>query len=133
MPPEWRLAYYAHVYPSAYLPYASWSADDLQTLSGWVGDTPERFRFVLEANPAGNDDEDRARLQVLAPRIGLVLDNPGESGGRVIWLEGCPDLKILAKSLLALAASSDPIYLISLDHNLEAMNRAATLLEVMGL
>ncbi|MGE5027404.1 MAG: hypothetical protein ACM3JK_02925 [Betaproteobacteria bacterium] len=133
LPPEWRLAYYAHIYPGVYLSRAAWSDCDLQTLSGWVDDTPAHFRFVLEANPGGNDDADRARLQVLAPRIGLVLESPGRQDGRVLWLEGEPDLKKLAKSLQELAASPGPIYLVSLDANLETMNRAAILLEVMGL
>jgi hypothetical protein len=109
LPPEWRLAYYANIYRSVYLPYTAWSGCDLQTLSGWVGDTPERFRFVLQANPGGDADADRARLQVLAPRLGSILESSSQPGGRVLWLEGGPDLKKLAKSLQELAASPGSI------------------------
>ena len=130
LPPEWRLAYYNTVFPCVYLPYPAWSRHDLQTLSGWVEDTQERFRFVLEASPAGLADEDRSRLEVLAPRIVSGVD--ALSDERVVWLERSPDLKKLADKLQGLAASPCPVYLISPDHNLEAMNQALTLLEVMG-
>ena len=77
LPPEWRLAYYNTAYSSVYLAYAEWSGYDLKTLASWVEDTAERFRFILEPNPAGCSDDDQARLEVLAPRIGFV---PGDSG-----------------------------------------------------
>ena len=131
LPPEWRLAYYNTAFPCAYLAYEEWSGRDLQTLAGWVEDTLEHFRFVLEANPAGATAADKARLDALAPRIGLILADSGRSDDRVIWLEGSPDLKQLAKRLQGLAARSDPFYLISRDHNLETMGRVKTLLEIL--
>lgn len=133
LPPEWRLAYYGNVFHCVYLSYAAWSSCDLQTLSGWVNDTLERFRFVLEASPSVATDADKVRLEVLAPRIGLVLGGLDPSAGSVVWLVGDPDLKKLASILQDYAASPSPVYLISRDHNLEAMKQVATLLEVMGI
>ena len=89
-------------------------------------DTLERFRFVLEPDPAGLSEGDQARLEVLAPRI-------APPDGQVIWLEGKPDLKRLAGELKRLAGGARPVYLISRDYDLEAMNQAKTLLEIMGL
>ncbi len=126
LPPEWRLTFYNTAFPCVYLAYEAWSGRDLQTLSAWVEDTLERFRFVLEPNPDGLSDGDRARLEVLAPRIDPI-------DGQVVWLEGKPDLKRLAGELNRLAGGTGPVYLISLDHNLDAMNQVKTLLEIMGL
>jgi hypothetical protein len=108
-----------------YLAYEEWSGRDLQTLSAWVEDTLERFRFVLEPNQAGLSDGDQARLEVLAPRIDPV-------DGQVAWLEGKPDLKRLAVELNRLAGRTGPVYLISRDHDLDAMNQVKTMLEIMG-
>ncbi|MCE5181390.1 MAG: hypothetical protein LLG15_06275 [Betaproteobacteria bacterium] len=124
LPPEWRLTFYNTAFTCVYLGYAEWSECDLKALSGWVDDTLASFRFVLERNPAGLSAGDEARLAVLAPRI----DPPG---GRIVWLERDLDLKKLADELQLLAGSSAPIYLISRDHGLEAMNRVKTLLEIM--
>ncbi|MDD5240469.1 MAG: hypothetical protein PHG47_01975 [Sulfuricella sp.] len=126
LPPEWRLTFYNTAFTCVYLGYEEWSKRDLQTLSGWVEDTLEPFCFVLERNPDGPSEGDQARLDVLAPRI-------GSPGGRIIWLEGKPDLKMLAGELQRLAGSAAPIYLISRDQRLEAMNQVKTLLEIMGV
>jgi hypothetical protein len=126
LPPEWRLTFYNIAFPCVYLAYEEWSGRDLQTLSVWVEDTLERFRFVLEPNPAGLTEGDKARLGVLAPRI-----DPFD--GQVVWLEGKPDLKRLAGELKSLAGRTGPVYLISRDHDLDAMNQVKTLLEIMGV
>jgi len=124
LPPEWRLAFYNTLFPCVYLTYEEWSGCDMQTLSGWVEDTLDRFRFVLEPNPAGLSDDDKARLETLGSRIDPL-------GGQVVWLEGKPDLKRLAGELKSLAERTGPVYLISRDHDLDAMNPVKTLLEIM--
>lgn len=125
MPPEWRLTFYNTAFPCVYLAYEEWSGRDLQTLRAWVADTLERFRFVLEPNPAGVSDGDKARLEALAPRV-------DPDGGQVVWLEGKPDLKRLAGELNRLAECKEPVYLISRDHDLDAMNQVKILLEIIG-
>lgn len=126
LPPEWRLTFYNTAFSCVYLPYDEWSGRDPQTLSAWVEDTLERFRFVLGPNPAGLSDGDKARLELLAPRI-----DPFE--GQVVWLEGRPDLKRLAGELREFGGRTGPVYLISRDHDLGTMNQVKTLLEIMGV
>jgi len=133
LPPEWRLTFYNVAFPCVYLAYDEWSGRDLRDLAGWVEDTLDHFRFVLGTSPAGLTAADRARLEVLAPRIGLVLGIDDRSDERVVSLEGSPDLKKLAHRLQELGARPGPVYLISRDHNLDAMSRVNTLLEIMGL
>lgn len=133
LPPEWRLAFYNTAFSCVYLAHEEWAGRDLQTLADWVADTREAFRFVLETDPSGLRDSDKIRLDVLAPRTGLILGSQAEAGGRVIWLEGSPDLKKLAKELQAFAATPEAVYLIVRDHDLETMHRVKTLLEIMGL
>ena len=79
-----------------------------------------------QPNPVGLSADDKARLEVLAPRI-------DPSGSQVVWLEGKPDLKRLAGELKNLAVRTGPVYLISRDHDLDAMNQVKTLLEIMGV
>jgi hypothetical protein len=126
LPEEWRLAYYNTAYSCVWLGYADWSGCDPATLAAWVDDTHERFRFVLEMNPAGPTEGDRDRLDALAPRLAAP-------DGRVIWLEDVPDLKVLARQLQELAGAPQPVYLLSRGHDLALMERARTLLEVLGL
>lgn len=126
LPPEWRLTFYNTAFSCVYLAYEEWSGCDLQTLHAWVEDTLEQFRFVLEPNPAGLSGGDKARLEVLAPRID-PLD------GQVVWLEIRPDLRRLAGELKKLAGHTGPVYLISRDSDLDAMNQVKTLLEIMGV
>lgn len=133
LPPGWRLAFYNVAFPCVYLAYDEWSGRDLRDLAGWVEDTLDHFRFVLGTSPAGLTAADKARLEVLAPRIGLVLGVDDRSDEWVVSLEGSPDLKKLAHRLQELAARPGPVNLISRDHNLDAMSRVNTLLEIMGL
>lgn len=126
LPPEWRLAFYNTAFSCVWLAYADWSGRDLAALEGWLADTHERFRFVLEMNPAGPTEGDRARLAVLAPRLAAPE-------GRVIWLEDESNLKALAQRLQAQASRPEPVYLLSRSHDLEAMKRAQVLLQILGI
>lgn len=126
LPEEWRLAYYNTAWSCVWLGYADWSGSDPAALAAWVDDTHERFRFVLEMNPAGPTEADRVRLDALAPRLAAP-------DGRVIWLEDVPDLKVLARQLQELAGAPEAVYLLSRSHDLALMERARTLLEVLGL
>lgn len=136
LPTEWRLGYYNQFYSCVYLSYAGWSNAGDETLGGWVDDTLERFRFLLQGNPAGFTARERRKLDILAPRLGLVLD-PGRGripagGGHLLWLEGLRDPKVLAHTLAPLRQTDEPVYLLSRSADLELMETAKTLLEVMG-
>jgi len=131
LPAEWRLSYYNTAFTCTYLSYETWSGQDAATLVQWVGDTLERFRFVLQLRPGGPVAEDAQKLALLAPRAGLLVDESG-AYPQLLWLESNPDLKRLAQGLREIAPSALPAYVISREHNLSAMHQAKTLLEVMG-
>jgi hypothetical protein len=131
LPPEWRLTYYNNFFTCSYLPYDEWSQQDPATLAQWVEDTLERFRFVLQLRPGGAAPGDAHKLALLAPRTGLLVEEDATPAG-LLWIDAEQDLKRMAQRLQALVPSSSPIFIISLDHDLPAMNRVNTLLEVMG-
>jgi len=130
LPVEWRLAFYSQIFSCVYLSYAAWSQAGSETLAQWVEDTPERFKFVLEA-PLSEDGADAEKLAILSPRTGLLLAAAGSE--QVLWLDAKPDLKQLARRLHELTLSGQPVYIISGTHNLEVMEKVKILLEVMGL
>ena len=131
LPPEWRLSYYNNFFTCSYLSYDELSRQDSATLAQWVEDTLERFRFVLQLPRGGAAPGDAPKLEVLAPRTGLLIEE-GATSPRLIWLDAGQDLKSLAQRLQELAQSASPIFIVSRDRDLAAMNRVNTLLEVMG-
>jgi len=131
LPPEWRLSYYNNFFTCTYLSYAEWSQQDPATLAQWVEDTLERFRFVLQLPRGGAAPGDAHKLEVLAPRTGLLVEE-GATFPQLLWLDAAQDLKSMAQRLQELAQSASPVFIVSRDHDLSAMNRVNTLLEVMG-
>lgn len=131
LPPEWRLSYYNNFFTCSYLSYSEWSQQDPATLAQWVEDTLERFRFVLELPRGGAAPGDAHRLELLAPRTGLLIEE-GAFPPQLLWLDAEQDLKSLAQRLRDLAQSASAIFIVSRNHDLAAMNRVNTLLEVMG-
>lgn len=77
LPPDWRLTYFANLFPAALLPYTDWAAADAATLSDWAHEVNARFRFVLEAPPASAAADPGAAEQ----RLGAVLAG---------WVGGVP-------------------------------------------
>ncbi len=69
---------------------------------------------------------------MLAPRLGPVLD-PRRGDGQVLWLEALPDPGMLADRLARSQSADEPFYLVSRSGDLELMERAKSLLQVMGL
>jgi hypothetical protein len=130
LPVEWRLAYYSRIYSCVYLSYAGWSQADIEALMQWIEDTPEHFRFVLEAPPGGGG-ADAEKLAVLASRTGLLLTAAGSE--QVLWLESKPDFKQLAHRLQESNGSGHPVYIISREHDLETMEKVNSLVEMLGL
>ncbi len=135
LPAEWRLAFYNTAFSCVYLPYAEWAKRDVRVLAGWVEETLPHFRFVLEANPAGTSPADAERLDALAPRLGLVLGEAGRwrQGGEVLWLDAFPDPKLLAGELQRRARAESPVYLIGRSEELEELNRARVLADLLGM
>jgi hypothetical protein len=140
LPPEWRLAFYNTAFSCVHLTYAEWAKRDVQVLAAWVEETLPHFRFVLEPNLAGTTPADAARLDVLAPRLGLL---PGETRwhasrghpprGEVLRLEMFPDLRVLAGEVQRRASPECPVYLIGGPDELEELGRARILLGLLGM
>lgn len=139
LPPEWQLMFYSNNYSCVYLPYAQWSPQDDATLSGWANNVAERFRFVLEANPQGMSAEDIRKAALLESSLGLVVDASGIvapsniADGTVLWLEQNQDLKQLAQAIQASASGHVPTYILSREHDVNALGKVKTLLEIMAL
>jgi len=131
LPPEWRLSYYNNYFTCSYLSYEEWSQQNPATLAQWVEDTLERFCFVLQLPRGGAAPGDAHKLELLAPRTGLSIEE-GATSPRLLWFDAGDDLKSMAQRLRELAQSASPIFIVSRDRDLAAMNRVNTLLEVMG-
>ena len=132
LPPEWRLTYYNNFFNCVYLRYEEWSGETILTLSRWLEDTLPSFRFLLEVS-AANLIEDGPKLQLLAPRTGLILADPAKSADQLIWIDAYPDAKSMSQKLLLPRSPDDSIYAISSNHRLESLRLVQALLEVLGL
>jgi hypothetical protein len=124
MPEEWRLAYYQTQYPCVWLEERVWRGTPHQEMLNWLNDTRDDFRFVLEgASSADKDGMDAV------PNDARMITNPD---ARIIWFDMDTNLESLPRRLLDVDTLDD-IYLICRDANLEALQRVATLLELLGL
>lgn len=133
LPPEWHLTFYNNLFNCAYLSYSEWGQRDLAQLRQWVEDTHPGFRFVLQANPAGETAQDRERLKALEPRLGLVVADVETARGALCWVGANPDLKVLAARVQGLVRLHPPVYLISREPDLATLDQLKNLLEVMGV
>ncbi len=140
LPPEWRLTFYSNLYNCTSLSYSAWGEAPFEELERWIADTGEGFKLVLEAPHGDFTPEDKTRLDMLRPRIGVICKESGEtlptpwSGkGERIMLSGTPDLKLLANKLQTEASFSYPLYLIRSDANIGELEKLKTLLSLLGL
>jgi hypothetical protein len=122
MPQEWQLTYFNTQYNCTFLEQAVWQQASEAEITQWHADTHERFRFLLEA------DANHTLPPALADKALLI----SRSDARIVWFNRDTSLKELAAKLSPVNAASVQ-YLISLDGDLEQLERVATLLEVMGL
>ena len=139
LPPEWHLTFYNNHFSCVYLPYAEWSSRTIAELSAWCNDVMAHFRFVLEINPNGLDSVDKEKLTALSSHLGLLVDAFGkvvpenELKGEILWLAPQPDYKELARLLQLYTQQGAQVFLISREHDLNVMNEAQRLLEIMGV
>jgi len=114
------LCKYILLYPSVEPQNREWvSYKDFKGAAPFVDGFQKNTERVIARNFGG-------KLEVLAPRIDPF-------GGQVVWLEGKPDLKRLVEELNRLAGHTGPVYLISRDHDLDAMSQVKSLLGIMGV
>jgi len=123
MPDDWMLSYYNTQYSAVYLPAAAWQAASEADWAQWLHDTMDGFYFVLEPGDAG----------VFKPASERVLvATPAWAAAHVWWLDEAPQLRVLAQRITQQATSGEPLFVLSRSGNLELMERADTLRQVMG-
>ena len=127
LPPEWHLNYYNTAFQCVYLPYAAWHANSPETLAEWRHDTLTQFRFLLEAPPKPSA-ADAALIEALGEQAVIVHPRQDPS---LVWLEPDANLKPLAQSLQALEARP-PFYLVSVSGDIQQLEQARTLLDILG-
>lgn len=134
LPTEWRLAYYNNFFSCVYLTFAQWAGIPASVWRERLNDLQPQFRLILQT-PNALQDSERTLLNSLAPHVGLC-DGECPAGfvqsGSLLWFESNLELKQLAGEISERKTSGAPIYLISRDGNLGALEQVGTLLEVIG-
>jgi hypothetical protein len=134
LPTEWRLDFYNNTFDCVYLPYARWGTAKLDEIEGWLDETQDRFRFVLELNGPGLSESDKARIKKLGGKLGLVDDSGAKPDHAVLlWVDVNPDLKQLAQAIQDQIAAGNIVYLISRSPDLALLEQLRTLMEILGL
>jgi uncharacterized protein YecE (DUF72 family) len=123
LPEDWLLSYYNTQFQAVYLPAAVWQAASEATWAQWLNDTQDGFRFVLEP---GRD----AAARPVAQRV--LLATPAWTAAHVWWLDEAPDMRALAQRIAQQAASGEPLFVFSRSGNLERLEQANTLKQIMG-
>jgi hypothetical protein len=127
MPEDWRLAYYGTQYSCLWLAQEVWMQLDADTLSTWLGEVADGFRFLLQGR---QEDIERHFPGVAATgKDGPWLIAMADEG--IIRFDAQTDLAELTMRIRT--SSGEPIYLISIDGHLEKMSEVATLLELLAL
>ena len=134
LPPEWRLSFYNTTFDCVYLSYAQWSVVDPGVIEGWVDETQDRFRFVLELGNRTLSQSDKARIHKFNGKLGLLDDQDArQDRSRLIWVDANPDLKQLAQIIQSNTAAGFIVYLISCSPDLAAVEQLRTLMQILGL
>jgi uncharacterized protein YecE (DUF72 family) len=123
LPDDWQLSYYNTQFHAVYLPAPVWQAASTATWEQWLHDTQESFHFVLEPGA-------EAPAQPASARV--VLATPAWEAGHVWWLDETPDLRQLAQRITQQAVSGEPLYVFSRSGDLDLLEQARTLKQVMG-
>lgn len=125
LPDDWQLSFYNTQFRCVYLPYPLWRDVPDEEVAGWLRDTREGFRFVLQMPE--NSDAETARL---AGRFGE--SGVSEQQVDILWLEGKPDLRDLAQRMLKAAQGGSPLFLILRDGAPGQLRQVGELMDVLG-
>lgn len=117
------MSYYNSQFNAVYLPAAVWQAASEATWAQWLYETLDGFYFVLEP---GNADS----AQPVSERV--LMATPSWEAEHVWWLGEEPDLRALAQRITRQASTGAPLFVFSRSGSLELMERASTLVQVMG-
>lgn len=114
LPEAWRLTFYSNEYEAVGLRAADWLAPDPDILRGWVDDTREGFRFVLEL-PEGLPADVETRLAILKPRLGALLSGNGNASGLERFAPVWPVTRAAHDLVEALEVDRLPLVLLATD------------------
>lgn len=123
MPDDWLLSYYNSQFNAVYLPAAVWQAASGASWAQWLHDTLDGFYFVLEPGDADSPSPVSERV---------LMSTPPWEAEHVWWLDEEPDLRSLAQRITRQASVGAPLFVFSRSGNLELMEQASTLVQVMG-
>lgn len=123
LPDDWMLSYYNTQFQAVYLPAAVWQAASASTWARWLHDTRDDFHFVLE--PAAAADGEPASPRVLQAVTEWAV-------AHLWWLDEAPDLRALAQRITQQAARGESLFVISRSGNLDLLEQARTVKQVMG-
>jgi len=126
LPEDWQLSFYNTQFRCVYLPAESWRNASDETVANWLQDTREGFRFVL-ATPDGDSEEADRQASRFGERG--VLEN----GADILWLEGEPDLRDLARRMQKAVQDGAPLYVISRAATPAPLGKIRELMEVLGV
>jgi hypothetical protein len=129
LPEEWRIAYYANQFLCVWIGREVWSRLAPAEAERWLAETPDYFRFVLEA-PDGDAGAGGAIPEILRPRLGRIClaDDPA-----LAWFDAETDLGELSAVLQARNLAEENFFLLSRDGNLVQIERVNNLLQLLGL
>jgi hypothetical protein len=123
LPDDWLLSYYNTQLQAVYLPAAVWQAASEATWGQWLHDTRDGFYFVLEPAEA-------APAKPASERV--LLATPAWEAAHVWWLDESPDLRALAQRIMQQATTGEPLFVFSRSGDVDLLERANTLKQVMG-
>lgn len=145
LPPQWRLAYYANEFATVLVPWERWIGAPAAELAGWVEETGERFRFLLEVADAGRAAGRPEAAAALGPRFGgwvpagpwpagaAAMPLVTEGGRLALFPAGLPPPELRAR-LEGLAATSggDGFAIVTGTPTAAELHRVGTLVELLG-
>lgn len=134
LPAEWQLTYYNNFFSCTYLNYREWAGTSVATWRERLNDVQPQFRLILQT-PAALEHNEHAVFKLLEPHIGFCDGTPPDGfvqTGSLIWFGSDLDLKRLAQEISTARSKTAPVYLVSRDADLAALEQVRTLLEVLG-
>lgn len=134
LPADWQLAYYNNFFSCVYLEHSEWASVAMATWRQRLDDMQPQFRLILQI-ASQLDEHEQVLFDLLEPHIGFC-DGPSPAHfakpGSLIWFGSQLELKQLAQEISVASAAAAPVYLISRDAGLGAIEQVRTLLEILG-
>jgi hypothetical protein len=123
LPEDWLLSYYNTQFQAVFLQASVWQAASEATWAQWLCDTQDTFCFVLEADGAD-------AVKPVSERV--LLATPAWEASHVWWLDETPDMRALAQRIARQVETGKPLFVFSRSGNIDLLQQARALRQVMG-